>query len=193
MHRWENNIKYPISENTALLIIDVQLGFDNPIWGERNNPDAEANIALLLKAWREAKRPVIHIQHCSVAPNSPLNPDTPGVDFKAEAMPIDREPVFQKRVNSAFIGTDLEAYLREQEIKNLVIVGLTTDHCVSTSTRMAGNLGFNVQLVSDATATFSKTGPDSKKYSAEELHAINLTSLHDEFCQVIHTQSLLEK
>ena len=182
-----------LTQNTALLLIDVQQGFDEPMWGKRNNPDAEANIALLLKVWRDAKRPVIHVQHCSVNPIYPLHPDNPGNAFKPEAMPVDGELIFQKTVNSAFIGTNLEEYLREQNIENLVVVGLTTDHCISTSVRMAGNLGFNVWLVSDATATFAKTGPDGKEYSADEIHAVNLTSLHDEFCQVVTTQSLSSK
>ncbi len=182
-----------LTQKTALLIIDVQQGFDDPMWGERNNPDAEANIALLLKIWRETKRPVIHVQHCSVNPIYPLHPDNPGNAFKPEAMPIDDEPIFQKTVNSAFIGTNLEAYLREQGINDLVIVGLTTNHCVSTSVRMAGNLGFNVLLVSDATATFAKTGPDGRECSAEEIHAVNLASLHEEFCQVVTTLSMMQQ
>ncbi len=180
-----------LKQNTALLLIDVQQGFDDPMWGKRNNPDLELNIAKLLDAWREAKRPIIHVQHCSVNPIYPLHPDNSGNAFKPEAMPIDGESIFQKTVNSAFIGTDLEAYLRVQGIDDLVIVGLTTDHCVSTSTRMAGNLGFNVFLVSDATATFGKTGPDGREYSAEEIHAVNLASLHEEFCQVVTTQALI--
>ncbi len=179
-----------LTENTALILIDVQQGFDDPMWGKRNNPDAEANIALLLKAWRKAERPIIHIQHCSVNPIYPLHPDNSGNAFKPEAMPIEGEPIFQKTVNSAFIGTNLEEYLREEGIENLVIVGLTTDHCVSTSVRMAGNLGFNVRLVSDATATFSKTGPDGREYAADEIHAVNLASLHGEFCQVVTMQTL---
>lgn len=180
-----------LTKNTALILIDVQQGFDDPMWGKRNNPDAEENIALLLKHWRDAKRPIIHVKHCSVNPIYPLHPDNPGNAFKPEVTPIDGEPIFRKTVNSAFIGTNLEAYLREQGINDLVIVGLTTDHCVSTSTRMAGNLGFNVLLVSDATATFAKTGPDGREYSADELHAVNLASLHDEFCQVVTTKPLI--
>ena len=180
-----------LTQNTALLIIDVQQGFDDPMWGKRNNPDVEANIALLLKKWRAEKRPVIHVQHCSVNPIYPLHPDNAGNAFKPEATTIAGEPIFQKTVNSAFIGTNLEEYLQEQGIENLVIVGLTTDHCVSTSVRMAGNLGFKVCLVSDATATFGKTGPDGKEYSADEIHAINLASLHGEFCQVVTMQELI--
>ncbi len=131
-------------ENPALLLIDVQLGFDNPVWGTRNNPTAEANIARLLATWRRQNLPVIHVRHASTEPNSPLRPDAPGFGFKPEAEPLPTEKQFQKTVNSAFIGTNLEAYLRTEGISALGIVGPTTDHCVSTSSRMAGNLGFDV-------------------------------------------------
>jgi nicotinamidase-related amidase len=173
----------PISP-VALLLIDVQQGLDEPRWGARNNPHAEQQIGALLAAWRQAKWPVIHVQHMSQELGSPLRPDAPGNAFKPEAMPHDSEPVFQKRVNSAFIGTTLEAHLRREGIHALVIVGLTTDHCVSTTARMAGNLGFEVVVVEDATATFERTGPDGLRYSAEQMHRLALASLHGEFAQV---------
>ena len=179
------------SPNAALVVIDVQQGFDDPKWGVRNNPEAEANIAQLIKLWRREKRPVIHIQHCSAEPNSPLRPELPGCQFKPETAPIEGEPVFRKTVNSAFIGTNLETYLRNSGIEHIVMVGLTTDHCVSTTTRMAGNLGFTVLLVTDATATFDRTGPDGKKYTAEEIHAVHIASLNGEFCEVTTTESLI--
>ena len=177
----------------ALLLIDVQKGFDEPSWGNRNNPDAEKKIFELLSAWREKSWPVIHIQHCSQEADSVLAPSHPGCEFKEETKPIDNEPHFKKNVNSAFIGTGLEDHLRDQDINQLVIVGLTTDHCVSTSTRMAGNLGFDVSLVSDATATFDKKGIDGKIYSADEIHAIHLASLNEEFCSVKTTAEVLNK
>lgn len=73
---------------TALLVIDVQKGLDDPSLGKRNNSDAEANIALLLSEWRKHELPVIHIRHCSVEPNSPLRPELPGNEFKEEAQPL---------------------------------------------------------------------------------------------------------
>ena len=110
-------------KNKALLIIDVQKGFDEPLWGRRNNPDTEKNIALLLSAWRECKQPVIHVRHNSVESESPLRPELPGNDFKDEVKPLPGEKQFGKTVNSVFIGTDLENYLREHKIQSLVIVG----------------------------------------------------------------------
>ena len=183
-------MEHLIPSNTALLIIDVQQGFDDPKWGLRNNPDAEANIARLISLWRSEKRPVIHIQHCSVEPDSPLRPQLSGCQFKPEASPIEGEPVFKKTVHSAFIGTELESHLRNGGIENVVIVGLMTDHCVSSTTRMASDLGFKVLLVSDATATFDQKGPDGKEYKAEDIQAVHIASLNGGFCDVITTDSL---
>ena len=175
----------------ALLLIDMQQGLDEPRWGKRNNPGAEQQVAALLAAWRKAKWPVIHVQHMSTEPGSPLRPESPGNAFKPQALPQPGEPVFQKTVNSAFIGTALEAHLRREGIQSLVIVGLTTDHCVSSSVRMAGNLGFDVVVVEDATATFERAGPDGARYSADQMHRIALASLHGEFAQVQSAEEVL--
>ncbi len=173
------------SSSRALIVIDMQQGFDDPYWGERNNLLCEANVAALIAAFRQAHLPVVHVQHMSDEARSPLRPGQSGNDFKAEALPLPGEKVFQKSVNSAFIGTDLESYLRAANITSLILCGLTTDHCVSTTTRMAANLGFKVILVSDATATFSRTGIDGRLWSANDIHHSALASLNQEFAQVI--------
>jgi nicotinamidase-related amidase len=181
-----------LPKNTALIIIDVQKGFDEPIWGKRNNPQAEDNIVKLLDVWRKNERPVFHIQHMSLSPTSPLNPSLPGNAIKDALQPQVGEPLIQKNVNSAFIGTNLEQQLRKIGCSSLVIVGLTTPHCVSTTTRMAGNLGFETYLVSDATAAFELTGHDGRKYSAQEIHDVTLATLNGEFATVIDTGALLQ-
>jgi nicotinamidase-related amidase len=179
-------------KEAALILIDVQRGFDDPFWGKRNNPDAEKNIEKLLGFWRNSNRAVIHVKHDSLEDVSPLRPDNPGNAFKPEGLPIKNEPIFGKNVNSAFIGTGLENYLREHGLATLIIAGLTTDHCVSTSTRMAGNLGFKVYLVQDACATFDKRTFDGHIIPADEVHRVNLASLHEEFCKVISTGDALK-
>jgi nicotinamidase-related amidase len=177
----------------ALIVIDVQQGFDDPYWGQRNNPDAEKKIALLLSAWRKAKYPIIHFQHLSLESNSPLREDRPGHIFKPEAEPKDDELQMTKHVNSCFIGTKLEETLRIGKIQTVVLCGLTTDHCVSTTTRMAGNLGFTAYVVSDATATFGKSLPDGSLFEADLVHRVALASLHNEFAEVITAEQILSK
>jgi nicotinamidase-related amidase len=178
-----------ITDRSALILIDIQKGFDNiEYWGgQRNNPNAEENASELLALWREHHLPIFHIKHHSTNPNSPLHETNEGNDFKDLVKPIHHEPIIKKNVNSAFIGTDLKDQLDNLKIKKLVIVGLTTDHCVSTTTRMAGNLGFDTFLVSDATATFNKKGPEGQNFPAELIHATALASLNEEFARVVTT------
>ncbi|NNK48476.1 MAG: cysteine hydrolase [Gemmatimonadetes bacterium] len=180
-----------IPDGAALLVIDVQKGFDAPGWGGRNNASAEDVVAQLLEAWRSAGWPVIHAQHVSLEPGSALGPGQAGVEIKPEAEPRAGEPVFQKSVNSAFIGTGLEDHLRSEGIESLVMAGLTTNHCVSTTARMAGNLGFRTFVVADATATFDRLGPDGTVYPADLVHAVSLASLHEEFAVVVPSADVL--
>jgi nicotinamidase-related amidase len=181
-----------LPRDAGLIIIDVQKGFDDPRWGPRNNPDAEQKIARLLAAWRENGRPVFHVQHLSNSEGSPLHPRNPGCEIKEIVRPVEKEQVFQKRVNSAFIGTQLESSLHQRGIRTVLIVGFTTPHCVSTSVRMAANLGFEVYMASDAIAAFELVGPDGKRYSAEEVHSVSLATLHQEFATVVDSKTLLD-
>lgn len=179
------------SGTTALLIIDVQQGLDEPRLGERNNPGAEDNMLRLLQAFRASGKPVIHVRHDSTEADSALRPGLPGNAYKDALRPRNGETEFAKNVNSAFVGTELETHLRAHGIGRLVIVGLTTDHCVSTSTRSASDLGFDVTLVADATAAFARRGFDGELYSAEQIHRVNLVSLDREFCRVRNTVAVL--
>ncbi|KAJ5518835.1 hypothetical protein N7453_001257 [Penicillium expansum] len=214
---------------TALILIDNQSAFSDAktisYWGTtRSNPSYEINLQTLLSAFRSARSSsstlleVIHIFHSSTTPGSLLHPSNPGqgtrpLDFATPASD-GSEPVFWKTVNSSFIGTGLEAHLREKGFRQLIIAGLTTDHCVSTTVRMAANLGVvdrylgdgpvrlrsdgthendvevdkgRIVLVEDATATFGKAGID-----AETIHKVTVASLDGEFADVFATKEVVK-
>lgn len=179
----------------ALLLIDIQQGFDAPVWGDRNNPHAEKRAADLLKHWRKNNWPIFHIQHISTEVGSPLI--GAGASIQECVKPQGNEVVIQKSVNSAFIGTDLENRLHKVGIKDVVICGLTTPHCISTTARMAANLGFNVRLVADATASFTSSAnmdwaSDAAPLDAQTIHDTALAHLHGEFVTVINSADILE-
>ncbi len=178
----------------ALILVDIQKGFaDIAYWGgQRNNPGAEIKAGELLSVWRNSQLPIYHIQHCSTNPVSPLHPSNAGHAFNDLVLPIAGEPIIQKNVNSAFIGTDLQSRLDAEKITTLVIAGLTTDHCISTTTRMAGNLGYETYVVSDATATFNKKGIDGKNYAAELIHETALASLNEEFAEIVLSGAIIK-
>src|SRR5260370_792025 len=182
-----------LSSQTALIVIDVQRAFDE--WEaagkRRNNPAALARIVELLAAFRQSGTPIFHIRHESMRPDSSFAPGRTGGQVKDEAREKTGEPVIVKRVNSAFIGTDLEARLREAGIRTLVICGATTNHCVETTTRMAGNLGFDARLVRDATWTFDRVGPDGDAHTAEDIHAMTLANLNGEFARIVTSREAI--
>jgi nicotinamidase-related amidase len=177
--------------NAALVVIDVQQGFDDLRGARRNNPGAESRVAALLAAWRGAGQPLFHVRHASTRPEGRLHQGTPGYEFKLEARPLPGEAVISKEVNSAFIGTDLEQRLRAAEIDTVVLCGLITDHCVSTTARMAGNLGFKTYVVADACATFDRTGPSGQYFTAGQMHDTALASLAREFAQVVESDAVI--
>lgn len=180
-------------EETALIVVDVQKAFDE--WeaeGQlRNNPAAEQRIADLLAAFRARSAPVIHIRHASLQPHSRLRADLPGYEVKEEARELPGEPVLVKHVNSSFIGTDLEERLRSSGIRHVVVVGATTNHCVETTARMAGNLGFDTLLVDDATWTYDRKGIDGSLIPADQIHAVTMANLHGEFADVVTTAEVI--
>lgn len=181
----------------ALVLVDIQAAFADPYWGKRNNPDAEENAGRLLAHWRAAGAPVFHVRHLSTDPASPLHPETGRIDFHEAVTPLDGEPVYDKTVNSAFIGTTLEADLRTAGIEKLVICGLTTPHCVSTTVRMAANLGFTVELVHDACAATAQNADtswrDGGKSDPKFIHQAALDHLHGEFAEVVSVDDVLKQ
>lgn len=181
------------SDVPALLLVDIQKGLDELDFygGERNNPAAEQNAGRILEYWRKNKWPLFHIQHCSVTPGSPLTEGLPGHAIKEEVKPMPGEPVIRKNVNSAFIGTDLKERLDALGIRTVVIVGLTIEHCVSTTVRMASNYGYETVLVPDATAAFRSIGLTGEAVPAQLVYDISLATLNREFANMLATGEIL--
>jgi nicotinamidase-related amidase len=179
-------------ERTALVVVDVQQGFDDAAyWGRRNNPGCEANVALLLQEWRRHGRPVVLVRHDSDTAGSPLAAGSPGNALKPEVA-VEPDLLVTKRVNSSFHGTpDLDAWLRSRDLDGLVVCGITTNHCCETTARVGGNLGHRVLFALDATATFDRAAPDGSVVLADELARVTATNLHGEFATVVRTADLL--
>ncbi|MFF0077244.1 cysteine hydrolase family protein [Streptomyces sp. NPDC005494] len=188
-----------ITENAALVVVDVQLGFeDEEYWGPRNNPEADRNIAELLDAWQASGRPVVFVRHDSQKPDSPLRVGGPGNAFKGyveerRGKGTGPELFLTKSVNSAFYGTpDLDAWLREAGVRQFVVAGIQTNMCAETTARMGGNLGYEVFFALDATYTFDAAGPWGWKLSADELARATAVTLHGGgFANVVRSEELV--
>jgi nicotinamidase-related amidase len=173
---------------TALIPIDVQQAFD---LDASSNPAMEANGLRLLAAWRGAGHPLIHVRHDSVQPGSPFRPGQPGNALRPGFEPQGNEPLVSKSVNAAFIGTDLDLRLRRLGVQQVVLLGMTTDMCVSTSARVAANLGYRTVIIGDATACFELVDTRGDKVPARELQRAHLATLHAEFGTVLDTDAVL--
>lgn len=179
------------ADGAVLLLVDLQLAIDDASWGERNNPDAEVNLARLLAHWRAHGWPVWHVRHDSTSPGSTYRPGQPGHGWRAPTEPLAGEPIVAKETNSAFIGTTLERDLREAGHERLVVAGVITNNSVEATVRMAANLGFETWLAADAGFTFGRADWNGVWRAAEDVHAMSLANLDGEYCTVITTAALL--
>ncbi len=177
--------------SATLLIIDMQKAGKDPVLGQRGQPDAEVNAAKLLACWRERGDPVVHIRHDDMNPQSPYAPDKPGHAFMPEVAPLPHEEVIEKRTTNAFVGTDLMQALEAHGCAQLVVCGVHLEHCVGTTARMAGNLGFMVFLAADATASLEQTDRNGNKWSADDVHALTLSVLDGDYVKITDTETLM--
>lgn len=178
---------------SALLVIDVQmaLAMDDAAGAERSCPQASSNIATLLKQFRERGDNVVHIHHHGTEADDPFFENGEGAKVQPVAAPTDDESVIVKYGSSGFIGTTLEADLREAGVERVFLCGATANHCVESTTRMAGNLGLDPHYVSDAVWAYAAEGPDGQVHSAEQIHSVSLANLQGEFAVVLPTAEAL--
>ncbi|MFE9395077.1 cysteine hydrolase family protein [Streptomyces flavidovirens] len=188
-----------IAENAALVVVDVQKGFEEEEhWGPRNNPAADDNIAALIDAWQGTGRPVVFVRHDSSKPDSPLRVGCEGNEFKEyveqrRGKGDGAELLVTKSVNSAFYGApDLDAWLKGVGVRQIAVAGIQTNMCAETTARMGGNLGYEVFFALDATYTFDGVGPWGWTLGAEELARATAVTLHGGgFARVVRTEELV--
>ena len=183
-----------IKKNPALLLVDIQKAFLEKDYPGliRNNENAEFICGKILKKWRTLDLPIIHVRHSSTNPESKLYKSRPGFEFNDYVTPLETEMVLTKEVNSAFIGTNLENILIKSHIDTLVIVGMTTNHCISTTVRMSGNLAFDTYLISDSTACYNTKGLNGEIIDCNTIYNSALASLQEEFATVIDSKELFD-
>jgi len=177
--------------DAALLVIDMQEAIDDPRWGPRNNPGAEAIIAGLLAAWRAEDLPIFHIRHDSTERGSPYRPDRPGHGFKSVAQPLAGEAIIGKTTNSAFVETPLEEALDEIGATTLVVCGVLTNNSVEATVRHGGNLGYRIFVVADACWAVDKHDLSGRLWLAADVHALSLANLHGEYAEVVDSAKTL--
>ncbi len=173
-----------MAARTALIVVDVQRGFDDAaFFGPRNNTACEENVRALIAAWRGSNQPVVFVRHHE--DGTPLRSDEAGGEFKdvVEGRP---DLLVTKTVHSAFHGTpDLHDWLGKQGIDKLVICGIATNVCCETTARVGSDLGYEVGFAIDATHTFDQDDHDGGTVTADELARVTASNLDPEFGRVL--------
>jgi nicotinamidase-related amidase len=177
-------------DRAVLLPVDMQQAFDSAPWPRRWNSEVDANGLALLDAWRSAARPIIHVRHDSVQPGSSLAPGMPGNAFRRGFEPRAAEALVRKSVNSAFIGTDLDLRLKRLGAKHVVVFGISTDMCVSTTVRTGANMGWDMILVPDACDCFDLPDGQGGTILAEDVQCAHVATLAFEFALPMTTAEL---
>lgn len=179
--------KQPI-ERAALLVIDIQDSFKAKPdrWAVRSNPQFEQNVTTLLAAWRESGLPLVFVLHNDEDPFfRPGDPEVRLMDFMGRKPD---EPVITKNTRNAFTSTDLQSRLDKAGLRRVVVIGISTEQCCETTTRVAADLGYDVDFVTEATATFP-IGTLSTDAIVERTEAV----LRGRFARIATVNALVEE
>jgi nicotinamidase-related amidase len=178
------NKQVPV-EQSALLVIDVQDSF-KPLarWPRRNNPDFEKNITRLIDAYRAAKLPVFYVLHSDDDPG--WQKTSAHYKLMSFLAPRPDEPVLHKITRNVFTSTNIAELLLEKGVRRVVITGIQTEQCCETSARVAADLGYAVDFVTEATLTFPIAHPDDpqKELGTDAILERTEYALRDRFAKI---------
>ena len=184
--------KKRIGRDPTLIVINAQKGLLSGSQEDRNNSEAEENIALLLKEWRSKKQRVIHVRHVSDHPQSAFFRNSEGCEFIEALKPLGNEVVIEKTKSSAFAGTTLGDTLSDYPGSDVVLLGFTANECIDATARDATTLGFETWVVGDATATFDlRDSTTGKLVKADRIHKLTLLNIHAFAATVVTTKEIL--
>jgi nicotinamidase-related amidase len=180
----------PIAQS-ALLVIDAQDSFlAGPRWARRSNLDFEANVGQLVEAWRAAGLPVIFVLHTDE--DAAFQTDSPYFKLMSFLTPREGEPVLLKNTRNAFTSTNLQEILTARGVRRLVVTGIQTEQCCETTTRLAADLGYDVDFVTEATMTFPIPHPDlPEELSTDEILRRTEYALRGRFARIARVDALV--
>lgn len=199
-----DDITLPASE-TALLVIDIQNTYmqpaDDPLeaarWQpfyDRMNQQVIPGTAKLIAEARHRGIDVIFARIACLKTDGrdrSLSQKKPGFNylllpanseesqFVPELSAQGDEITITKTTDSALTGTNLRLILHNMGIKNVVVAGIFTDQCISSSVRSLADESFNVVVVEDCCAA-----------ATEELHRNELISINMIYCHVVSSAEL---
>ena len=177
--------------DATLIVIDVQEAIDDPRWGPRNNPGAEANIAALIAAWRTEELPIIHVRHdfgrTGLALRAGLaRTSVQGLRHAARGRARRRKDNQQRLRRHGPRG-----HARRTRRDDAGLCGVLTPNSLEATARHAGNLGYQAFVVADASWAVDKVDLRGRRWPAEDVHALSLAHLHGEYATVVATSATL--
>jgi nicotinamidase-related amidase len=180
--------------NTALVIIDVQNDyFPNGKKELSGSMDAVKNIQAVINHCRSKKYKIIYIQHIASKPNAPFFVEgTDGIEIHESIRPQDTDEIIVKHFPNSFRETSLKEYVAENQITDLVFVGMMTHMCVDTTVRAAFDLGYTNTLIADCCATLDLSY-NNETVQAKEVQNAFLAALNGTFCTLRTTEEFLLK
>lgn len=173
--------------DTALLVIDVQNSFlHRPYWDGSEFRRFSDNITDLISSGRKQGWRIVYILHNEK--QGAFSPKSGFVQLMDFLQPQADEPTFNKHVHNALTESGLHEWLQERGISHLKICGIRTEQCCETTTRVASDLGYQVDFVLDATLTFAmQYQADSSWTSPEQIYQHTALVLKDRFARITQT------
>jgi len=175
------------------MLIDIQNDyFPNGNMELHNSNEACENAASILNVCRDNDMHIIHVQHLSLREDAGFFvPNTAGADIHPSVSPQMNEKLIQKHSPNSFLSTDLDEYLKENNINELIICGMMSHMCIDATVRAAKDKGYAVKLIHDACAT-KELSFEHYTVSAEDVHHAIMAALNNLYATLYSTSEFLE-